>query len=186
MLDPVQVRSVVEAQVAGRDPVDERERVSVERFLAELTRLDAPFDEHADPVHVTGSAIVGGRRGVVLHRHKRLGIWLQPGGHVDPGETPWEAALREAAEETGLAVWFPSNAVGGADAMSIPPLVHVDVHPGPRGHTHLDLRYLVEAGDDEPSPPEGESPEVAWFGWDDAIALADPGLVGALRSVRDS
>ena len=40
-------------------------------------------------------------RGILLLVHRRLGIWLQPGGHVDPGETPWEAARRETVEETG-------------------------------------------------------------------------------------
>ncbi len=87
---------------------------------------------------MTGSAIVVGPRGVVLLRHKRLGLWLQPGGHVDPGETPWQGALREAFEETGLDVRF----AGSGDA-HVPLLVHVDVHDGGRGHTHLDLRYLV-------------------------------------------
>jgi ADP-ribose pyrophosphatase YjhB (NUDIX family) len=43
---------------------------------------------------------------VVLHRHRVLGIWVQPGGHIDSGETPWDAAVRETAEETGLVGWF--------------------------------------------------------------------------------
>jgi 8-oxo-dGTP pyrophosphatase MutT (NUDIX family) len=44
---------------------------------------------------------------VVLHRHRVLGIWVQPGGHIDSGETPWDAAVRETAEETGQDVgWF--------------------------------------------------------------------------------
>jgi hypothetical protein len=63
-------------------------------------------------------------------------------------------------------------------------LVHLDVHPGPRGHTHLDVRYIVMADDVEPAPGADESQDVAWFSWDDAIAMADKGLVGALRVVR--
>jgi hypothetical protein len=59
----------------------------------------------------------------------------------------------------------------------------VDVHDGGRGHTHLDLRYLL-AADGEPAPAPGESPDVAWFGWDEALALADAGLVAALRALR--
>jgi len=156
--------------VASRTPVDERERASIERFLAELDRLDRPLDEHADPVHVTGSALVVGPRGVLLHLHKRLGLWLQPGGHVDPGETPEQAALRETLEETGF-------------VCSDPQFVHVDVHDGGRGHTHLDLRYLLEA-DGDPSPAEGESQDVRWFDWDDAIAIADHGLRGLLSHIR--
>jgi 8-oxo-dGTP pyrophosphatase MutT (NUDIX family) len=166
----------VRAAVAARAPVDARERDAVARFLAELDRLPRPFDEDADRVHVTASAIVVGRRGTLLHRHKRLGLWLQPGGHIDAGETPAQAAAREVCEETGLAV---------AHAPRGPQLVHVDVHAGGRGHTHLDLRYLFEA-DGDPCPPAGESQDCGWFAWDDALAVADPGLVGALRALRPS
>jgi 8-oxo-dGTP pyrophosphatase MutT (NUDIX family) len=171
---PVDITELL-AAVAARSPVDDRERRSIERFLDLVPRLSRPLDEHADPVHVTGSAIVVGARGVVLHLHKRLGLWLQPGGHVEEGESVAEAALREATEETGLAVAHPA---GG------PRLVHVDVHPGPKGHTHLDVRYLVEAPDADPAPGEDESPDVRWFPWEEAIAVADDGLAGALRALR--
>ena len=165
----------VRAAVAGFDPHSARERESRRRFLAELRRLDDPFDQGADPVHVTGSAIVVGPRGTVLHLHKRLGRWMQPGGHLDAGEWPADAALREAVEETGLAVRHPR---GGAR------LVHLDVHPAARGHVHLDLRYLLEAPDEDPVPAPGESPEVRWFGWDEALAVADEALIDGLRRVR--
>jgi 8-oxo-dGTP pyrophosphatase MutT (NUDIX family) len=187
------LRSVVRAALIARTPVDERERTSIDRFLVELDRLARPFDEHADPVHVTGSAIVAGPRGVLLLRHRRLGIWLQPGGHLDAGETPWDAALREAAEETGLDVRFASAPVAMSSTTSStttstmstgPELVHVDVHAGARGHTHLDLRYLVDGGDADPAPPPGESQEIAWFAWPDAVALADDGLRGALVALQ--
>lgn len=160
---------------ADRDAVDERERRSISRLLSELDRLQDPFDEHADPTHVTGSAIIIGPRGVVLHRHRKLGLWLQPGGHIDPGETPWDAAKREAEEETGLELW---HADGG------PRLAHIDVHPGPHGHTHLDVRYLLGAGDADPSPPPEESQDVRWFSWPNAIDIADPGLRGALIALQ--
>lgn len=168
------------ADVAARDPLDDRERRSVDRFLAALDSLAAPLDQDADPVHVTGSAIVVGPRGVLLLKHKRLGIWLQPGGHIDPGETPWAAALREAQEETGLDVGF----AGPVDEDGVPELIHVDVHAGGRGHTHLDTRYLLDGGDADPAPPEGESQEIAWFSWQDAIDLADDGVRTVLEHLR--
>src|SRR6056297_2831273 len=164
---PVDVRRHVRASVAGRTPVDEREERSVTAFLEAFDGLADPFDQRLDPVHVTGSGIVVGRRGVVLLKHKRLGLWLQPGGHIDPGESPWEAALREAEEETGLAVSFMDVDERGDDG--VPRLVHVDVHAGGRGHTHLDLRYLVDGGDADPNPPEGESQEIEWLDWPAAI-----------------
>jgi 8-oxo-dGTP pyrophosphatase MutT (NUDIX family) len=167
-------REAVLAAVADRTPVDARERTSIERFVTEFARLEEPFSEHADPVHVTASAFVVGPRGVILHRHRALGIWVQPGGHIDPGEAPWDAAVRETIEETGLAV----EHAGG-----VPTLVHVDVHPGPRGHTHLDLRYLLDGGDADPKPPPGESQDVAWFTWDEALSIGDPNLKGILEAL---
>jgi 8-oxo-dGTP pyrophosphatase MutT (NUDIX family) len=177
MKPPLDVlRADVRRSVATRDAIDDDERRCIAEFLEHFDRLVAPFDEHADPVHVTGSAIVVGPRGVLLLKHRRLGLWLQPGGHIDEHETPWAAALREAAEETGLDVDFVERP---------PRLVHVDVHPGGRGHTHLDLRYLVDGGDADPMPPEGESQDIEWLDWDAAIERAsDDRLKSALRSLR--
>jgi 8-oxo-dGTP pyrophosphatase MutT (NUDIX family) len=173
---PDAMREDVRRSVAERRPLDDVERAMIAEFLTRYDGLPHPLDEEAGPTHVTGSAIVTGRRGVVLVKHKRFGIWLQPGGHIDPGETPSDAALREAEEETGLDVGF-----AGGD----PQLVHVDVHPGPRGHTHLDLRYLVEAADADPAPGPDESQDVAWFEWDAAIEIAgDDRLRSLLRILR--
>ncbi|MPZ74122.1 MAG: NUDIX domain-containing protein [Nitriliruptorales bacterium] len=171
-MTPAEAVADLRRSIAAMRPVDARHKVSIAEFLAALDRLPHPLDEHADATHVTASAVVVGLRGTLLHRHKRLGLWLQPGGHVAPGEAPSDAAIRETVEETGLQ---PLPWPGA------PPLVHVDVHPGGRGHRHLDLRYLLFAGKDDPSPPADESQDVRWFGWDEAIAIADPGLSGALR-----
>lgn len=162
-----------------RSPIDDRERDSIEQILVELDRLEHPFDRDADPVHVTGSGLVVGRRGIMLLRHRRLGIWVQPGGHIDAGEPPWEAARREVEEETGLHVRHVGR--GGQ-----PALAHVDVHPGGRGHTHLDLRYLFEApGDPDPDPPEDESQEIGWFAWAEAAAIAEPAMAAILAHLRE-
>lgn len=151
-----------------------------------LEALPAPLTATADPTHVTASAIVLGSRGVVLHHHRRLERWLQPGGHIDSGEEPAEAARRETVEETGLR---PSHPATG------PWLVDVDVHalPGPCGPwaprapaatatrcVHVDVRYALCA-DGEPDPPSGESQLVRWFAWQDALGVADAGLARALR-----
>lgn len=161
--------------VEGHRPSSPREVAAQERFLIELGRLDAPCDEHAGPIHVTASGIVVGRHGTVLHRHKRLGIWMQPGGHIDAGETPEVAALREATEELGLAVAHPPAG---------PLLLHVDVHEAALGHTHLDLRYLLLGADADPQPPPGESPDACWCSWDEAQQMADPALADALPLAR--
>jgi 8-oxo-dGTP pyrophosphatase MutT (NUDIX family)/GNAT superfamily N-acetyltransferase len=169
------VRTSILAEVRARRPVDARERWSIEQFVSAFGGLERPFDEHADRTHVTSSAVIvsDDGRSVVLHRHRRLKIWLQPGGHIDAGEHPAYAALREANEETGL----PARLAGSG-------IIHVDVHPGPRRHTHLDVRYLVHSPAVVPQPPEGESQDVRWFRWHEAVAMAEPGLEGVLRALQ--
>ena len=172
-VSPEDLRTLVERH----RPASPREVAARERFLTELALLPTPCDEHAGPTHVTASGIVVGPRGTVLHLHKRLGVWMQPGGHIDPGESPDEAARREATEELGLAVAHPA---GG------PLLIHLDVHEAAYGHTHLDLRYLLLGADADPSPPPGESPDARWYDWDEAMAVADPALAGALPVARSA
>ena len=92
---------------------------------------------------MTASAIVVGRRGTVLHLHKRLGIWMQPGGHIDAGETP--AGGRPARGHRGARPAVAHPAAG-------PRLLHLDVHEAALGHTHLDLRYLLLGADADPAP----------------------------------
>ena len=75
-----------------------------------------------------------------------------PAATSSPGEEPWEAALRESQEETGLVLTHPA---GG------PRLIHVDVHAAANGHTHLDLRYLLLAPDRDPRPHRARAPRPA-------------------------
>lgn len=153
-------------QITAISPVDEREQRSIDSTLERLTWPGDCFDEQSNPHHVTASAFVVSSRGVILHRHRRLGIWVQPGGHVDAGEGPEAAALRETLEETGLV----------ASHLDPVTLFHVDVHPGPRGHTHYDLRYVLTAPPLDPTPDLGESNEVYWFDFAAAPERAEPAM----------
>lgn len=154
---------------AHRSPVDDREAAAWDEVAAFLAGPDAD----PETVHITAAGIVVSERGVVLLHHKRLGIWVQPGGHIEAGESPQRAALRESREETGLAIRHPS---GGAR------LVHVDAHDGGRGHRHYDFRYVLWGLGTDPAPRFGESQQVRWCGPDEALDLADAGLAGLLRA----
>ncbi len=131
------------AALAGRlaalRPADAAEAAHRDAVIGLLRTAERPFDrDHFDPGHVTGSAFIVApeRRSVLLVFHAALRRWLQPGGHMDPGETdPSVTAAREALEETGLVA-----------VMTAAPF-DVDVHPIPeRGaapaHRHFDVRYL--------------------------------------------
>lgn len=165
--------AALRAQLALISPVNERERVSIVRTIDRLDWSDDPFDERANIEHLTASAFVVSSRGVILHLHRRMGIWVQPGGHVDAKETPEQAALRETLEETGLVAHHCTPA----------DLFHVDVHQGPQGHVHCDLRYLVLADPLDPAPPLDESPEVFWFDFSAAQERCEPALRPALAKL---
>jgi hypothetical protein len=90
-------------QIQRITPVDAREDLSIGLTLDRLNWPGDPFSESDNDHHVTASSFVISSRGVILHLHRRLGIWVQPGGHVDAGESPEEACVRETVEETGLA-----------------------------------------------------------------------------------
>lgn len=137
----------------------------------------ADVDADTTRDHVTASAVVVSERGVLLHHHKRFGRWMQPGGHLEPGEHPSAAALREVTEETGL---VPEHWKG--EIM----LLHVDSHPlEGRCGTHHDFRYLMTAPAIDPSPPEGESQDVAWFPFFEARDLVDGPLRASIeRAMR--
>ena len=117
------------------------------------------------------------------HAEGEVGDVIVGGVAPPPGSTVWEqsrfiaadGALREASEEIGVPVRHQEP--GGL-------LMHLDVHPGPKGHTHLDLRYLVRGPEVTPQPADGESTQVGWFGWAEAESMADAGLVGALRAAK--
>lgn len=172
-------RGALLATLAAHEPADARESDSLRRTLALVRDLPDPFHEDAHPIHVTSSGIVvDGDGRVLLHRHRILGAWLQPGGHIEGDEAPPAAAIREVAEETGIAVSHPDTG---------PYLLHVDAHPAPKPSCdlHLDLRYLLVApAGAEPDPPADESQDVVWFTLSDADGRSDPSLRAALRKLR--
>ncbi len=87
---------------------------------------------------------------VLLLFHKKLKKWLPPGGHLDPGELPHEAAIREAAEETGLKIeLIPQEncQVNSWNAKSIPRpylclLEEIPPTPKDEAHQHVDFIYV--------------------------------------------
>jgi len=161
---------------------DASEADSLARIRGLLANAHAPFSrEHFVPGHLTASAIVlnPGRTRTLLILHAKLNMWLQPGGHFEPGESdPSVAAAREVHEETGLVSRWPGDK---------PLLLDVDVHTIPARknepqHSHFDLRMLLVA---DGEPTAGEVSAVKWVqpGEFEAMKL-DPGLQRALKKIR--
>jgi 8-oxo-dGTP pyrophosphatase MutT (NUDIX family) len=173
-------------QLEGYEPADSTEAAHKARILELVARSSRPFDRRRPGAHLTASALVldAAAEVVLLLRHRKLGRWVQPGGHWNPGETHGEeVALREAREETGL----PDLRLHP----TAPRPIHVDILEVPAfgdepGHQHLDLRYLVMAPTPTPPPrPNREARALGWFGWSELPGLGlDGGLELALEKAR--
>lgn len=126
---------------------------------------DLLADREGDPFlrsrlagHFTASALVvsgDGRRTLLTH-HRKLGLWLQPGGHADGDHDLAAVALRETEEETGLRGVRVDPTIFDLDRHWIPE------HKGVPAHWHYDVRYLVHAGADETFVVSEESHALAW------------------------
>ena len=57
----------------------------------------------------TASCYIFDDEKIILVFHKKFNKWMPPGGHLEPNETPQEAAIRESFEETGLEIELCSN-----------------------------------------------------------------------------
>lgn len=88
---------------------------------------------------------------VLLHKHPKLGCWLPPGGHLEPNETPPEAARREVREETGLEIEFIEQENLKIDAYNgksferpfLCLLENIPTYKDKPAHQHIDFIYLA-------------------------------------------
>lgn len=53
---------------------------------------------------ITAGGFLVHQNKILLVKHKKLGIWLAPGGHLEGDELPHQAGEREVFEETGVKV----------------------------------------------------------------------------------
>ena len=136
-----------------------------------MTERPAEFERH----HTATAYVVADGRTLLLWHHK-LRMWLPPGGHLEPNEDPVQGALREAAEESGLAVRvIPPRDLLVVDSPGVLPppaviLVEDIVRPDQPFHQHIDYVYFTQAigpVDFQAPIPHGA------HGWFNATELAE-------------
>lgn len=139
---------------------DAPQEVLRRRYLTHLSQHSDGLSRDCHPDHLTASMAVlsHDRSHVLLNLHRKYAIWMQFGGHCEPGDgTLAEAALREAAEESGLE---DLQLIGDRP-------VQLDIHEvrcGPlRPAHHLDVRYAASAPSGARAVASSESLDVRWF-----------------------
>ncbi|MFE9248110.1 NUDIX hydrolase [Streptomyces sp. NPDC007088] len=128
--------------------------------------------------HVTASAlVVDPERGrVLLTLHRKLRMWLQTGGHCEPGDrTLAAAALREAEEESGIT---------GLSLLPVGP-VRLDRHsiPGPCTQ-HFDVQYVAVAPPGAAERISEESLDLRWFPYEEVASVSDTSVVRLVEAAR--
>lgn len=162
---PADLHADAQRQLLAWRPEESAQRALREATLGLLEARADACSRSCTPGHLTASAVVldeKGRHACLVH-HRLVGRWLQPGGHLEESDaTLAAAALREVHEETSL------------EQLTVhPEPLCIDVHPitcrGSGPTRHFDIRFLVVAGDQQPTVSE-ESFDVRWF---DVDALPD-------------
>ncbi len=117
-----------------------------------------------EKIDFTASVFIVHEGKVFLHLHKKLGKWLQPGGHIELDEGPLEAAIREVKEETG----FDIELIGGSqlpelknESSDILPPKFLNRHAFNETHEHIDFTYFGKVVGGTLRPEDGV--ETRWL-----------------------
>jgi 8-oxo-dGTP pyrophosphatase MutT (NUDIX family) len=107
---------------------------------------------------------------ILLLKHRKLGVWVPPGGHQEINETPIETAIKEVFEETGLdASGYlpkPKRLSDGTELQPVPNFILLENIPefGDKpAHQHQDMIFVIRMPFQEPVRSERESEDIGWF-----------------------
>ncbi len=110
---------------------------------------------------------------LMLHKHKKVGLFMQAGGHVELNENPWQAISHEIIEETGYSLnqlkilqpkHFTITHLSNAVVHPVPIVQNTHLYmPGVSTHKHIDIVYgFVATETPNGKPNEDESQNIIW------------------------
>ena len=151
------------------------ERAAVDQFIEFALSGADIFERTRVDGHFTASCwlVSGDGERVLLTHHRKLGRWLQLGGHADGEDDLAQVALREAQEESGLADLWIDRTIYDIDAHVIPACGDEPAH------VHWDVRFVLRCLGSEEFSVSAESLALAWVAVD--ALLADPAADPSLR-----
>ena len=136
-----------------------------------------PYSRSTKQGHITASGLVFRNGKALLILHPYIKQWFQPGGHIDDGEEPIQAAIREVFEETGVVCESLNGFLEPVD---------IDLHEIPENpnkgegaHLHIDLLFAMRVIEEQESP---EGIEKAWVPFDQ---ITSPRIKRALQKLQD-
>jgi 8-oxo-dGTP pyrophosphatase MutT (NUDIX family) len=134
------------------------EHPTTHRFIDFVMANERCFERDLWDGHITGSAwlVDDSRSRVLLTHHKKLGRWLQLGGHSDGNSNSLDVAVMEAREESGLAVRPLASEVFDLDIHEIP------ARKSDPAHFHFDVRFALQVEGSEQFHVSSESLDLAW------------------------
>lgn len=116
----------------------------------------------------TISAYIVYEQRVLLGLHKKKGMWLPLGGHVEPNEDPEEALFREIHEECGLAagdieVYGTKAPIGSETVIPLFPPYDMNIHHFSGEHWHIGMIYFARALHHNVRLNADEHTDLRWF-----------------------
>ncbi|MDH6133794.1 8-oxo-dGTP pyrophosphatase MutT (NUDIX family) [Kitasatospora sp. MAA4] len=168
-----QPRALLLELVGAIEPWDDLERTHL-RTAAQWIAGGAPLYRVRKPdvpaMHLVSYFVVldGSRGQLLLVAHRKAGLWLPAGGHVEPGEDPWAAVVRECHEELGI------EAVASPITGEHPLFLTVTRTRGQGAHTDVSLWYLLDAGAESiTSYDQDEFDAIRWLSAEQVLEQPD-------------
>jgi ADP-ribose pyrophosphatase YjhB (NUDIX family) len=120
----------------------------------------------------TATAFVYWQGKTLLHKHKKLGLWLPCGGHIDPNELPDDAAKREVLEESGVEIeLLGETALDISEPRQLLRPRGIQLEFIQEGHEHIDLIYFAKPIASYNGYLRDDDPTLGWYSPEDISAM---------------
>ena len=106
---------------------------------------------------------------ILMIKHRKIGKWLQPGGHIELNENPIQALTHELEEETGLkpedyTLLQPDQLTKLQHNVLLPVPFYMNQHEIDKGHKHIDMAYIAKANTDRLTETPDGADDIRWCG----------------------